>query len=452
MTTTNNVLLVDDQHRNIGVTDDLHTIESLKSELTLDYDLPTLCGKNLDSPNILLNSIEKFKETFNKHYPFLEKINMKNLLIAGGSVSNIVRNKFQYGSDIDFFIYGLNQQEASSRVRQWLIDILVKKPDNSSEKTTTKKIDMTKYYKIIRNNNCITILLDHGDLKLQLIFRLYQSISEILHGFDLGSSAVGYDGENVYFTTLGKYCHEYSCNVIDTTRRSTTYEYRLNKYFDRGFNIVVPKLDLSKLKTFNLKYGEVEICELPYFIFSYQNIIGNKIIVKKFYDKYNIKSDYGLEPINSTNLYYQSLKINIGNLINDVDYYYYVSSHIDKQNTDILTKAPRLTKGDIITFYDGVRTKLNGKNIDVCLIRKYITIDTIENIVATMFHKDTNVKEYFDSIIEKQKELALNKLDILLQKNHNIVWITENPGKQLTSSFNPIIEVESKWYGEFYKE
>ncbi|BCS82655.1 ankyrin repeat protein [Cotonvirus japonicus] len=452
MASVQNILQLDNSHRNVGVTGDLYTIDHLVSDLTLDYDVPTLCGKNIDKPNILLNSREKFKTEFDKHYPYLKHINMKNLLIAGGSISNIVRGKFQRDSDIDFFIYGLDEKDATARVEEWLLDILCKKPEEPKNTDTTKKPknDEIKYYKVIRNNNSISILLDHADLKLQIIFRLYKSISEILHGFDLGSSAVGYDGENVYFTSLGKYCHEYSCNVIDTNRRSTTYEYRLIKYFDRGFNIVVPKLNLSQLKTEYFKFGEIEICQLPYFIFGYSNIVGNKIIIKKFYNKFSNNSDYDLEPINLTNVYYQSLKINIENLINDVNYFYYVSCHIDNNNVDILTKPPRLNKGNIISFYDDVRTKLNNKNIDVHLIKKYINIDTTENIITNMFNKNINVKEYFDEIIDQQKKSALEKLEILLQKNHKINWITENPGTQLTSSFNPIIEKENKWYGEKY--
>jgi len=34
-------------------------------------------------------------------------------------------------------------------------------------------------------------------------------------------------------------------NVVDTTRRSTTYERRLHKYLKRGFSIAIPKLDIK---------------------------------------------------------------------------------------------------------------------------------------------------------------------------------------------------------------
>ncbi|XWV26369.1 hypothetical protein QJ857_gp0704 [Tupanvirus soda lake] len=485
MTLIEKILAIDNEHRVVGVDGDLYTIDKLVSDLTLDYDTPTLCGNNYDKPNIFpINSKAAFKNKFNKNYPFLKNINMKNLLIAGGFVSNIIRGVKNYDSDIDFFVYGLTPEQATSRIKEWLLDII--KPKNPKEninndedenedendeddddnynndlKRTNKNnntsnkneedIHKIGNYKLIRNKNSITVFLEDKEIKIQLIFRLYKTISEILHGFDLGSSAVGYDGSDVYFTSLGKFCHEYSCNIIDTTRRSTTYEYRLKKYFDRGFNIVLPKLNISELRTAYFKYNKMEICELPYFTFGYTKIIGNKIIVKEFFNQYKNSSDYDLEPMNPINVYYQSLKINIINLINDVDYFYYVSSHIDEENVDILNKPPRLTKGNIITFYDDIREKISKKHIDVSLIKTFITIEKVETIVSTMFDKNIDTKKYFDELIEKQKSWALSKLDKLLARDHNqIDWIVDNPGKQLTSSFNPIIEDESKWYSEKY--
>ncbi|AGC01925.1 ankyrin repeat protein [Acanthamoeba polyphaga moumouvirus] len=475
MSNITKILKIDQKHRTKGITGDLHTIDTVVSDLTLDYDLPTLCNKRTDKPNILMNNIEKFTEEFYKKYPFLKNVNMDNLLIAGGSVSNIIRGDKSSG-DIDFFVYGLNTKKATKRVEQWLLDILVYNNTKKKNNTKTKKVsndseseddddyeeenkfndsdEKNKYiiddYKIIKNKSSISILINHDDFKVQLIFRLYKSISEILHGFDLGSSAVGFDGKQVYFTSLGKFCHEYSCNIIDTTRRSTTYEYRLIKYFDRGFNIVLPKLNLGKLRTSYLKYGEIEICEMPYFVFAYSEITGNKIRVKNFYNKFTSSSDYELEPMDPINVYYQSLKINIVNLINDVDYFYYVSSQIDENNVDILTKPPRITKGNIINFYDEIRQKLNKRNIDVNLIKRYINVDKVENIVSNMFDPDVNTSEYFDELIEKQKKSAFKKLNKLLNQEHNIDWITDNPGTQLTSSFNPIIEDEVNWYGKRY--
>ena len=461
------ILATDKKFRKVGIIGDLYTIDTLISDQTLDYDFPTLCDDN-NSSNILINSITKFKKVFNEKFPYLKDINMENLLIGGGCVSNIVRGHNSTTSDIDFFIYGLTPKKATERVKEWIIDILFPKKynknndnddddddysdsENSEPKSKSKPKLKVEEYKLIRNNNTLAIHLVDYDIKIQFIFRLYKNISEILHGFDLGSSAIGYNGENVYFTTLGKFCHEYSCNIIDTTRRSTTYEYRLNKYFDRGFNIVLPNLNIDKLPKSYFKYGESEICELSHFVFGYSNITGNRIKVTRIHNQYGNKSDYEHESMDLTNLYYQSQKINIINLINDVDYFYYVSSGITRKNIDILTKPPCLDKGIIIKFYDNLREKINGKNIDITLLNQYFTVETTKNIVGNIFNKKKNTKEYLDELVEKQKQDAFKKLRKLLKQDHTqIKWLKENPGTQLTSSFNPIIEDEKEWYGKRY--
>lgn len=465
------ILETDKKFRYEGVTEDIHTLDTLVSDKSLDYDVPTLCDDDIDRPNILLNSIEKFKTKFYEKYPFLKGIDMTNLLIAGGSVSNIIRDKYSSDSDIDFFIYGLNQKKATERIKKWILDIVKPKPKSTSKAKSNAKSKAKKNYteseddesdnesdavelddvKIFRNNNMVALLID-DDIKIQLIFRLYKTVSEILHGFDLGSSAVGFDGENVYLTTLGKYCHEYRCNVVDTTRRSTTYEYRLNKYFNRGFNIVLPGLDINKLRTTYLKYGELEICELPHFIFSYKEIIGNKIMIKRFYNKYGSTSDYELEPMDLNNLYYQSFNINLSSLINGVDYYYYVSSSYEKETLDIFNVPPRINKGMIISFYDSLKKKISKRKFDITSIKKYISVEKLEVIAKNMFKEGVNTKEYMNKLIDRQVEEAFVKLDQLLAKDHSkIEWITKNPGTQLTGSFNPIIEDEHEWYGEYYR-
>ena len=88
------ILETDSNSRSVGITGDLHTIDTLISDQASDYDLPTLCQyASIDNPNLLINNVKDFKKKFNHKFPFLKRINMKNLLIAGGSVSNIIRNK-----------------------------------------------------------------------------------------------------------------------------------------------------------------------------------------------------------------------------------------------------------------------------------------------------------------------------------------------------------------------
>lgn len=111
---------------------------------------------------------------------------------------------------------------------------------------------------------------------IQIILRQYKTIAEILYGFDVGSSQIGYNGflffffsflshssllflphfyrcfhsllmifclcflEDLYFagktlflTELSSYSFRTGCNIIDTSRLSPTYEVRMKKYWKR---------------------------------------------------------------------------------------------------------------------------------------------------------------------------------------------------------------------------
>lgn len=82
---------------------------------------------------------------------------------------------------------------------------------------------------------------------MQIVLRLYKSVSEILTGFDVDCSCFAYDGEQVYSTPRALAAFMTQTNTIDLTRRSPSYESRLSKYAKRGFEIHWPHLNRSKI-------------------------------------------------------------------------------------------------------------------------------------------------------------------------------------------------------------
>jgi hypothetical protein len=360
-----------------------------------------------------------------------------------------------------------------------------------------KEIEVPSYdLQFIRNRSCISMIFDHN-ITIQIILRYYSSISEVLHGFDLGSSAVGYDGHTVYFTSLGKFSYEMMCNIIDTTRRSLTYERRLEKYFNRGFDIILPNLSMKDIKTHYLQYNINEVCELPFFPFSYNRVDGNKILCKNFHldtkqviaarqslntsngsqasngtkargsdssseDRKNA-SDYQISDLDEFKIFH----LNLYNLVHDKSDLYYMNT---QHNLDILDKGPHITRGKIINFYDTLRRKVyrNGRLL-IAPIRQYITVVSICEIVRELFpyaNSDANadhiIKEnekpmisptaYLKQIFEKQKAEVLSKYDKIDKVDHkDLPWIMENPGSQLSGSFNPVIDIPEKWYGSYFK-
>lgn len=235
------LLKFDATQRYTGINNDLFTPYFKKKEYKFSF--PTLLNeKYIRFPsNIYENEIINY---FYSTYPFMKNTDKTNLLIAGGSICNSILQLKDEKSDIDIFIYGLNKNEANKKVFTFLRNIY--NNENLCDFTFVKSTRSATILFNIKKDSPM-FYLKNFKFKLQIIFRLYKTKSEILHGFDLGSSAVGFDGSNVYFTSLSKFCYTHMCNIIDLTRRSTTYENRLVKYNKKGFAIIFPNLNLPNI-------------------------------------------------------------------------------------------------------------------------------------------------------------------------------------------------------------
>ncbi|KAL9113514.1 MAG: hypothetical protein Q9227_002251 [Pyrenula ochraceoflavens] len=135
-------------------------------------------------------------------------------------------------SDVDLFIYGLDEKQAVEKIRQ----IESKIRDSILSETTT-----------IRTKNAITIASQYPIRHVQIVLRLYKSVSEILTGFDVDCSSVAYDGSQVWATPRAIGAFMTQINTVDLSRRSPSYENRLSKYSHRGFEVYWPLLDRSRI-------------------------------------------------------------------------------------------------------------------------------------------------------------------------------------------------------------
>jgi len=468
-----NVLRIDHQYRNKGVSGDLFTLNDLKPA-DWDYSLPTLTKND----NVFLKKkikemkMDEFIKKFKKKFPELNGLDWSNVLIAGGCLGSFLLE--QQVNDVDIFLYGFNNQKEADQKLKSICELIVSNLKTALMQAKNKRIreqnekrggsfsSQTKLYKLsdfsessleidyIRTKNTLTIkTLKPGSYSstncFQIIFRVYQTASEILHGFDLGSSSIGFNGQELYFTTLSKFCYEYNCNIIDTTRRSTTYEHRLKKYFERGFEIIMPNLDMKKCngrmwKTYNL----ADVCELPYLVFTYNGVIGNKINFSRWYrdqSKTYISSDYDgdIDATEEYAIYYRNLKYLIDQKYDQIVY-------LSHKFRPILKKPECFTKARVDYFYDELHTKIQDRQkFPTSMVKNYISVATPEEIFA---HRED--PEYLENLIKKQKKLMYSRMSDLANYDNNIKWLMDNPGTQLTSSYNPIIEDSQKWYGNYF--
>eukprot|EP00697_Spironema_sp_BW2_P015776 gnl/Spiro4/6750_TR3486_c0_g1_i1.p1 gnl/Spiro4/6750_TR3486_c0_g1~~gnl/Spiro4/6750_TR3486_c0_g1_i1.p1 ORF type:complete len:1979 (+),score=693.93 gnl/Spiro4/6750_TR3486_c0_g1_i1:115-5937(+) len=180
-----------------------------------------------------------------------KKLNWDHIFMAGGSVlaalmpipppyneSDQTRRKYYHevsyrSSDVDLFIYGLDEEAANKKLMEVYFAICEAIPFKPAI--------------AFRSEHAVTIVSEFPYRHIQIILRLYKSPAEILMGFDVDSCSVGYDGTNVWMTPRCHCALVSQCNTIDISRRSPSYEVRLSKYSMRGFEVAVPNLDRNRI-------------------------------------------------------------------------------------------------------------------------------------------------------------------------------------------------------------
>lgn len=242
-------------------------------------------------------------------FPFITEILKQfhgKIVTAGGAIFRSFNKEDSYRrdriySDLDFYFVPSNIDEANSL----LLDVL--------SFLTQKWLDQTNgNVYIVRTQYVVNCYLtSHQDTDedtdentyydfrghsyhYQFILRAYPTMGSIVGGFDLGPCMVLYDGYRITGTELGIWSALNKICIVDTSRRSTTFEKRINKY-NRSCIIVYPGLDKDTKPDFHDRIHYADMIEkiLKYF----QN---NKLVFsktgeikrgksKKYISEYNLR-------------------------------------------------------------------------------------------------------------------------------------------------------------------
>ncbi len=159
------------------------------------------------------------------------------LFIAGGYVSAMITKTIY--DDVDVFMVGVRDHIEATDIINNIRGQISKMHTDDNVKMFTTRLATTFAGK-----------RGHRTWKIQIVHRLYSSRAEVLYGFDLGSSAAGIlvDG-NVLMTPSGLLAIKHGLNVPDLRKRRSTLERRLEKYFMRGYNIILPHANMDAFVT-----------------------------------------------------------------------------------------------------------------------------------------------------------------------------------------------------------
>jgi hypothetical protein len=205
-----------------------------------------------------------------KELDLLFELMPDKIMVAGGRIlSALCGTK---SSDVDIFFHQTNADEAETFLKNLVYHLIPPDSEEQIEINNDGERRLERRFifpQLLRTKNAVTIteqVAGSGNWiektipikEYQCILRLYQSASEILHGFDVDCCSVGYDGKDLWITDRALYALVNETNTVNFERMSPSYIDRLIKYGTRGFAVAIPNFSKASVNTkeIELQYNE----------------------------------------------------------------------------------------------------------------------------------------------------------------------------------------------------
>ncbi len=328
-------------------------------------EIESFSRKSFDEPN----DFNIFDQLYFRNFFDIKYV--KNIVLAGGAVfGTLFSREF---IDYDIFFHNCNPE-----IAKYIIDTFITRASTHVQSVRKNENVVTVWLHSIPYFDIYTRKYSYKNSIVQFILRIYNSPSEIIHGFDTDFSCCLYDfyTNSVYVTERFIYAIANGFNTVNLEKLSPSYEYRLLKGFMRGIGIKVPMLKhmLKHLDIGNLQKERGLATILKYLINYY------------FSDKDKIKH-YKKNYLNET--------------INNHDYSGKYSEPYN-QSTNLTFNITDPTSQAIGTF--------NRIIFEDC--RNWFTFPNLE-IFKIKEHRETKEKEYFEIKTDGFTKYNLNLLECL---------------------------------------
>ncbi|KAF3900224.1 Ankyrin repeat-containing domain [Trichophyton interdigitale] len=415
-------------------------LDSEPQELTDKYLLPLKDeDRRSDGSPAVVTSFKEFQTNFNLFSESsLSDLDWSNVIAAGSSVvtallpvpdkykeskrqlRHFYHEKFAPASDVDLFIYGLNEEQTIEKIKQ----IEQKIKDSILYETTS-----------IRTKNTITIVSQYPTRHVQVVLRIYKSLAEIITGFDVDCSCVAYDGKNVYAAPRAIAAFMTQTNQIDLMRRSPSYENRLSKYSHRGFEVFWPELDRSRIDPTIFERSFMRTTGLA------RLLVLKQLPTSRDRDEYTQKrrAERGRPPSHTSP--YRNIRKLRGNIKNDwedevaewvdeediSDYHTITIPYGEKFHARKIEKL--LYTHDLL-----LNAEWNNQEREVALHRHPVFFGDVEDIIhdcCGSCPKPSTPEE--EEVWEKESKIYISG---------KVTFIKDDPGRQAIGSFNPITETD----------
>lgn len=330
------------------------------------------------------------------------------LSLCGGAITNLlVGNNY---ADYDFFFHCDSVAEANN-----ILQLCLEYIQNT--------YSSVYYY---RSQGVITAHFTGGrreHRQFQFIKRNYETKDQILLGFDMAGCRYGYNNIDGFFTTIdGAIASAIDAFPLDLTQRSLSYGFRMDKYLNKGFKILLPGIPADKsIYRIETPDGIIKRSKAGWYQFIYNQIH---------------KSDYDNN----------SVFLNWWFMAQDQERYHNVT--FEAATYEDCLKLPDALI-DTLTFdrlFNTLPSNMAGLLSESAKLFMGPDYEEFAKVFNIDFEKGdemwTTRQSYYR---EKMKEIAkfINQEEQL--------WRHVDPGGQNFGKFDPIIEDPRKWYGSCYQ-
>lgn len=411
-------------------------------------------GYNFDTA---MSSCEDVVESINLKFKMTDQLLKAfegEMILAGGCLARSILSPNQNGRihspcDADFFFIGCTKE----RILEILDKVEVMFRITYSKQGSLRRITSFRTTSFVANNQYQG--MDSNSIKYQFVHsRSYPSAEAVLLGFDIPASSVLYNGEAILMTPMAAFTFATGVIFIDPSRRSTTYEKRLSKYTNSmRFSLGTLATTLGRIKQAYTGRREL-VREIDH-----ELIPGIKILVEITGEAHlrggnwtlergNVFGDYGAEAVNE---YMIKLHNGFFALLGQPENIAWIKKSAEQKEPKIETiypqavlPWPRQKKG-----YGEERVELKD------IVGVFITMEHAREIMGHAIKPGIKTREQISPILTFLKNRAMNTLAIaekrLKENDFDYIGPNDNPGRQHTSSFNPVYgNVRDYWFYGFY--
>ena len=470
----------------------LINLDSIGTTRSWDYTQPTLMVPGRYTARSPMNS-ESFQYQFYERYPALKNMDWTNIALSGGAIIDIILGRTP--NDLDFFFYGLESgDELLNRAGEFLHFLLKAEREyvhQTNEKNKKIAQEGRHHYgtpailsiniQAVRRGSIIEVRLSAVKEKIQIVLCRNENLEMLSSNSDFALCGTVYDGKNVLVPQSARWELENMALVVHGSPYFPTEE-RLKKYFEKGFDIILPDLDIKKCPTTYLKLGLRDAIQLPLFALSYSKIEGNQIHLDQVISidtheepsSDDSKQHYGsVEDLNDRRtVLYRNIQ-----LMTSIDRKQHVSitgasteKKIDveiEENKfavfaegdfvmDVLKPWPDITSRQVKNTYHAISEQIYSKgNLDFNCYNQYISVEPVNDFMRQLLghiqSSDISIMQGCSESINNIVNRQIDTLSALCQELSSKYKDAKTPVLNREDLVANRLTPPEKFYGDYFK-